>query len=78
MQIEDEGEIRALYVWWTKIRPLEKKRHEEMLPEDWYLRKDEPDVADAFKRWMDEDDRLVAKDDEMLMRLMKVRGRLWT
>ena len=83
-QIARENEIRAIYVWWTVQRPLEKNAHND----DTSFRPDKGDdvfdmkskfyESDRWKAWCAEDNRLDAKDDEMLDRLMKVRHSLWT
>jgi hypothetical protein len=62
-QLEREVEVRALYNWWKAAR------------------KQEWDACYALKRgteMYDEMNRLEEKDEEMLMRLMKVRRSLWT
>ena len=62
-QLEREVEVRALYDWWKTTR------------------KQEWDACYAMKSGQpmyDEMDRLEEKDEEMLMRLMKVRRTLWT
>jgi hypothetical protein len=89
-QFADEQEIRALYDWWKTGRKAEHDACEHLL--DGVDRSfdrcfvDRPDglveyVSDPDPRWdayLAEDRRLDEKDEEMLTRLMKVRGWLWT
>lgn len=58
-------EVRALYDWWKTER---KREHDEVHAA--YLR-DAPG-------WCRNHDKLEERDEEMLMRLVKVRGHLWT
>ena len=81
-----EKELRELYGWWKEGRAKEHEAHEKML-EGWHedrklwggelwSRKAYEDPR--WKAWSAERDRLDAKDDEMLMRLVKIRNHLWT
>ena len=63
-------EIRALYEWWKTGRKTEHDAHRAM-PVDNYR-------GPSWDAWCAENDRLEAKDEEMLDRLMKIRGYLWT
>jgi hypothetical protein len=83
-QITRENEIRALYLWWTVQRPIEKQRHSD---DTSYKPDNDVDVfdmrskfyeSDRWKSWCAEAERLDAKDEEMFDRLMKVRRALWT
>ena len=63
-QLEREVEVRALYDWWKTTRKQE-----------W----DACYASSNLKEtWWEEFTRLEEKDEEMLMRLMKVRRTLWT
>jgi hypothetical protein len=62
-QLETEREVRALYDWWKVTRDQEWTACYAM---------------SRGKNMYAEMDRLEAKDEEMLMRLMKVRQCLWT
>lgn len=77
-QVAGEKEIRALYEWWNVERPAEKKRVNSMLEESAGKSPDDPDRLAASDAWWQADRELDAKDDEMLLRLIKVRGRMWT
>ncbi len=71
-QVDREKEVRALYTWWTQERPAELKRIEGMVVPGWR-------AEDAnFTTYCDAQDAQEAKDEEMLMRLMKIRKSLWT
>lgn len=82
-QMDYDDEIRKLYVWWTKVRPLEHRRAAEMLdnlkfpPTLIYLEMS-PERREKFEEWAEENRRLDEKDDEMFMRLVNVRHRMWT
>lgn len=83
-QIARENEIRAIYVWWTKTRPEERKRHDSMPTgcENIFMTGGKIDLSryetPEWTAWKSETERLEAKDDEMFDRLMKVRKHLWT
>ncbi len=91
---ERRDEIMALYYWWTYWRNLRWTQHYTELaaideaegPSFRFGRRDpvtgcsemklakSPRRDAASKRWQE----LEAQDDEMLLRLIKVRGLLWT
>lgn len=89
-QLVSEREIRAIYDWWKTTRNQEKEACERLLDgvdlswkkmwkkcEDGnyeFVRTEDP----RWDRYSAEHDRLEAKDEEMLMRLMAVRRKLWT
>lgn len=69
-QVADEVEIRTLYEWWKRGRKADQDAIEAIAigcysGPGW----------DEYKRLSEAYD---AKDDAMLARLLKVRGRLWT
>lgn len=75
-------EIRALYSWWKVER---KKEHEEvsklMNEFDYEFSSKGVQCTGSFKardEWHRRTDELEEKDEEMLMRLMKIRRSLWT
>jgi hypothetical protein len=75
-------EIRALYNWWNTDR---KKQHDylESLPKDIAMGFDKESNAkrEADPKWHEYcrlTEELEARDEEMLQRLMKIRGHLWT
>lgn len=78
-QLEKEKEIRALYVWWTKTRPKEHKDLGKMLDsyDDSLLIFNKSTKNNSMK-WFNKNKELDAKDEEMLIRLIKVRGKMWT
>lgn len=80
-QIEREKEVRALYDWWTKDR---KREHEECLEllsgVEVSFGKNTVNVSDQkkSKSWYDRDQEFHQKDEDMLIRLAKIRLCLWT
>lgn len=58
-------EIKALYVWWTKGRKKAVDALDKLSEKN-------------YPKYVKQVDRLEEKDDEMLLRLMKVRKFLWT
>ena len=64
-QIEIEKEVRALYDWWKTGRALAHARAGDIRKRN-------------FDDWCAEMTRLDDQDEEMLLRLMKVRRSLWT
>jgi len=91
-QLANEREVRALYDWWKTGRKQEHDALDKILEgrhrnfEDMFKPcEDKPgfheyvaDESPEWKAWVAEHDRLEAKDEEMLQRLMKVRQTLWT
>lgn len=79
-QLEQSAEIRSLYDWWTETRPKKHREHDEMLSRLTFsygkrFRCNDPDLAKEYSRIEDE---LYTEDTEMLVRLMRIRHRLWT
>ena len=77
-QLAVEREIRALYEWWVRGRASEHAAVEALLEGA-----DDLDFADLirhpnFAEYSRRTDELEAKDDAQLLRLVKVRGSLWT
>jgi hypothetical protein len=90
-QLANEQEVRALYDWWKTGRKAERDACDAIIdgldlsfekmfvkPDDSGLYTFQPCTDARWTRWTAEHDRLEAKDEEMLMRLMKVRRCLWT
>jgi hypothetical protein len=91
-QLANEREVRVLYDWWKTGRKQEFEALDKIL--DGYHRSFDdmfkpcsdkpglfeyvPDPDPRWEAWKAEHDRLEAKDEEMLQRLMKVRQTLWT
>lgn len=78
LQLADEKQIRELYDWWVRGRSEEHAAVEALLA-----------CADDFEgmtivnhpnfdEWTRRDNELHAKDDAQLLRLIQLRGRLWT
>jgi hypothetical protein len=69
--VETEREIRRLYTWWTIGR---RNDHDS-----WEADSNRPGLTDEdYRRLNQEHEFIMARDEEMLQRLMKVRGSLWT
>lgn len=80
-QLEREAEVRALYIWWTETRPKEHAECATLLNDfDVSFTKKGIKVSDEKKShgWFERTQELDKKDEEMLIRLMKVRRNLWT
>jgi hypothetical protein len=86
-QLANEREIRALYDWWKLTRKQEwdacyaihKDIHNPFRKiEGSNTSVFEPNTSPEHDAWMEEYDRLEAKDEEMLGRLIKIRQCLWT
>lgn len=88
VQVRREREVREIYQWWKVDRWEERRACSRMMQD---LPEENFDVDESgawvtgaryrspeFKAWCDEANRLDAKDEEMLDRLMKVRQALWT
>lgn len=89
-QLANEAEIRAIYDWWKTGRKQEQDACEALIEgldlsfDKMFVRDNgdyfrfEPPTDDRWNRWTVEHDRLEAKDEEMFLRLIKIRGCLWT
>lgn len=66
VQLEHDAEVRTLYAWWTDERPREWKAHESLM------------TVDRGSSTFEREQQLYDRDDEMLIRLIKVRRYLWT
>lgn len=80
-QLERGAEVRALYVWWTETRPREHKECADLLNTfEVSFGKKGINVSDEKKShgWFERTQELDKKDEEMLIRLMKIRRSLWT
>jgi len=87
-------EMLAIYNWWTKGRAEEHKKEDELLEAAYpspmvfepipgsgmaRLKNDEtPELRIIRDQCRVMEDALEAKDEEMLIRLIKVRGYMWT
>jgi len=64
-------EMRELYQWWTIDRPAAWKEYNEYeIPRPW--------TKDDLNSWDEWENRLDEKDDEMIKRLVDIRGFLWS
>lgn len=80
-QVEIEREIRDLYDWWTIQRPRDWAEKDELLDGvEVDFTENGIKVSDErrSRKWWDRERELDAKDEEMLIRLAKVRQALWT
>lgn len=77
-QIADGREVRELYEWWVEGRSEERDEVDALLADADGL--DVAELADHpnFTEWSRRSDELETRDDAQLLRLVKVRGRLWT
>lgn len=69
-------EMKEIYYWWTEGRALEHAEHERLLDEEHPNGITFP--VNIKETTFERVQRLDAKDEEMLDRLMKIRGFLWT
>lgn len=69
----------AIYKWWTEERPKNWENLDKQLHE-WILIKDADDsiATDYFKAYWEREEKLHQDDEDMLIRLMKIRRGLWT
>lgn len=89
LQLKDEREVRELYDWWKHGRAEEREMCSSLLVDvdtsfdkmfakrdtgHEFVGTDDP----RWRIWSAEHDRLEKKDEEMLQRLINIRGRLWT
>ena len=63
---DQDREIRELYLWWIDVRP--NRRDPFNVSDDQYVPRRAYIISEAYLK----------EDEEMLIRLMKVRTRLWT
>jgi len=87
-------EMLAIYYWWTKGRAAEHKKGDELFEAAYpnpmvfepipgsdmlQLKSDEtPELRKLRDQCREMEDALEEKDEEMLIRLIKVRGYMWT
>ena len=68
-QLRDDREIRALYNWWKHERPRKAAVVDELLEQSDRL---------GYQPYQDAEQALEDEKTEMLCRLVRIRGRLWT
>lgn len=81
-QREAYFEIEALHKWWNVDRQSEHL-HLDVLQDRWYSRKYKQKQSDELTQtfwaeYMEAKEKYEAKEEEMLIRLIKVRKSLWT
>lgn len=77
-----EAEARALYRWWMEERHVEIERSTELFTAFDALRttrhQEDPERVEAHEAWRTYRTWLEGRDDEMLLRLVRIRRSLWT
>jgi len=76
-QQKDYEEIMSLYNWWVKDRFEEYKVFEDKLEEAYKKYKETSDDKDRDV-WFDAEAAKAKREEEMLIRLVKIRNHLWT
>ena len=92
--IAAKKEMLTIYDWWTKGRAAEHKKEDELLEAAYpnpfefepipgssmlRLKNDEtPELRKLRDQCREMEDALEEKDEEMMIRLIKVRGYMWT
>lgn len=74
-------EMMAIYTWWNIERKVAAKEIVEMRDSWWNFHKTEPSsdkTEMAHKYLLAIEERFTSKEDEMLIRLMKIRQSFWT
>jgi hypothetical protein len=91
-QGKSEFEAATLYRWWNEVRPADHKRREELMSEIYGKRKFETEghvmrlspytgtnnVEELYKELGVLEEKINREEDEMLIRLVKIRTSLWT
>lgn len=78
-QISHGKEIRELYEWWVEGRAKEHAEVSAMIADTTGFENGLDIVKHPnFDEWAKRDEELDAKDDAQLLRLIKIRGHLWT
>jgi hypothetical protein len=76
-----QEEAVAIWRWWNDTRPKERKAHEDecmrLFGDDTRLERKTPQWNADTAAHHKEEERLDEKDQEMLMRLVKIRPSLW-
>lgn len=72
-------EVKSIHYWWNVERKRQDKRHSELLSK-WHdaRQSNDPAVHQYWTELKDDEKANKDKEDEMLARLLKVRGSLWT
>lgn len=80
-QRHNHDEIMAIYNWW-KVERKEDAKAKDELQHNWYKLHQEdpqsPETAEASKAMRDADESFTLKEEEMLIRLIKIRNCLWS
>jgi hypothetical protein len=87
VQAEGATEVMVLYHWWTEVRPNRTDPHDEFADNECFkdavcfLGKPDEHHAERMRIYaiIDEaEQKYKQEDDDMMIRLVKIRGRLWT
>lgn len=76
-QQKDYEEITSLYNWWTKERLEENQQFEKNLNDSYDTYKKDP-TEDNKQKWFDAENARNKREEEQLIRLVKIRNCLWT
>ena len=76
-QQKDYEEIMSLYNWWVKDRLEENEQFEKNLNDCYDAWKKDP-TEDNKQKWFDAENAQNKREEEQLIRLVKIRNCLWT
>lgn len=76
-QQKDYEEIMSLYNWWVKDRLEENERFEKNI-NDYYNNWKKDPTEDNKQKWFHAEDARNRREEEQLIRLVKIRNCLWT
>ena len=76
-QQKDYEEIMSLYNWWVKDRLEENERFEKNITDYYNAWKKDP-TEDNKQKWFDAENARNKREEEQLIRLVKIRNCLWT
>jgi hypothetical protein len=71
-------EVEDLYNWWMFTRPAKLAHIEKLYDFDYVFGDNSPETEARFTQAVEFEDELESEGEEMLIRLIKVRGSLWT
>lgn len=77
-QKDNFDEAHTLYNWWMKGRMEEEAKEKQLREEAYAHSRFTPEGQAASKVWLDYRHWQSEREDEMLMRLVKIRNTLWT
>jgi hypothetical protein len=70
--------LYELYEWWTSIRPVKHKELERLYDFDYKFGEDTAETDEKFCKAQEFEEELEKEDTEMLIKLITIRGSLWT